>query len=254
MSTQQTPQGVAPVDLDGFALHCWRQGPRKPLEAIYDELVAVSLFGHIGALRRAVTETLMENIGIGGLGLDGQNIARALNEARFRNATQEDIRLTAEATMRQPYGWEDSAVLAGLAQACELGTNAIAAAWAYGPIMAKKYSPAGYGQPAEDTRLTVPADELALLLAGMCPITRKAFGDVDRWLEAIQNANDTARSTLPLLQIAMCRKLSLHEAERTQGAAMTTILRACKGGWISPSVLNLARVTFGDDLIDEALA
>jgi hypothetical protein len=254
MNTHQNHQGVAPVDLEGFALHCWRQGPRKPLEAIYDELAAVSPFGHIPALRSAVTDALMENIGIGGLGLDGQNIARALNEARFRNASHEDIRLTAEATMRTPYGWEDSAVLAGLAQACELGTNAIAAAWAYGPIMTRKYSPAGYGQPAEDTGLAVPADELALLLAGMCPVTRRAFGDVHRWLDAVQNANDTAHSTLPLLPIAMCRKLSLHEAQRTQGAAMDTILRACKGGWISPSVLNLGRVTFGNELIDDALA
>lgn len=254
MNPHQNATGVAPVDLEGFALHCWRQGPRKSLETIYDELAAVSPFGHIPALRSEVTDALMENIGIGGLGLDGQNIARALNEARFRNASHEDIRLTAEATMRTPYGWEDSAVLAGLAQACELGTNAIAAAWAYGPIMTRKHSPASFGKPADDTGLPVPADELALLLAGMDPVSRRAFGDMNRWLDAIHAANDTVRSTVPLLPILMCRKISLHEAQRTQGAAMDAILRACKSGWISPSVLNLGRVTFGEELIDEALA
>lgn len=247
----QNTTSTSDFDLEAFALHCWRQ-QHQPLESIFEIMIATAPNVDLRALREQVAEAMMERVGTSDTSLSGKYVAIALNEAKFRNASIGDIMAASERALDCGGAWEESAVIAGLAEACFLGRNAVAAAWAYTPIHLRKHSATGFGKPAEDTGLPVPADEIALLMAGMCPITRMAIG-ANELLDALKGSSDDARSAVPLVAIARARERSRDDAVSLYGAGFEALLRACKRPYISPQVLRLAHLTFGDDLVERAI-
>jgi hypothetical protein len=179
MKPPSLPPGA--VNLPLFAWFCWHQKPYHALHEILDGLMPISPYGFVPGVWDAVYEAVENATGIKGEQLPGRVVAAALFPDSYRDATLDDVVEACKKAMRRgdSASWGAAAKLAALARACELGPNAEAGAWAYSLVMLAKHSATGGGREAAPTGLPAPADEIALLIAGMDPETRLPLDEID---------------------------------------------------------------------------
>jgi hypothetical protein len=240
MHDHSTPHYSGILDLKGFTRHAWRQGARVPIHVVMNDLGTISRFGLLPDIRFAVRDVLATHIGTADFAIDGQDFARLADSSTYRACTAEDVSKIAARTLAAGDVWAEAAAVAALAESCELGHTAIAGAWGYGLLCAALPD---FDGSLPETGLPVPADDIALLLAGHDPATRLNLKRSLKWSAAVKQANATAQNTVLLWMVAAMRNPTDGGTRYFQAGLVADLL--ANTPWVSPKVKALLDATFG---------
>lgn len=236
-----THRPVGALDLHEFTLHCWRHGARASVDDILTRLAPVSPYGHIPGLRMAVRSLLIDVTGRREWEITGQEFARSVDPSRFRPCSGEDIIEASMLAMAAPRFDALASTIAGLAASCELGSTAIAGAWAYGALTG---SPSRSDGALISTGLPVPADDIGVLLAQSSPQSRRPVS-IDEWIDLVASSNLTTQNTVLLSFAAVARWGGSDQEMRDQMAAQLENDLLPRVPWVAPKVMQMLRATYG---------